>query len=369
MGLNPALDCRHYRGDRPCEYSQRCRCVHYEPMGLRILIIKLGALGDVVRTTCLLPTLKRLYPESHITWITDCSAISLLRHDPSIDVVLGFDSAGILSVREQEFDIVLSLDKEPAPAGLCNSIKASDKRGMGLSRWGTVYPCNRECEDYFALGLDNELKFHHNTLSYPALIHKAVGLEYLREPYRIYCDPDSLSRAESQFSAWGSVSGRKFAGLNTGSGTVFANKSPSPTWWKTLAERLGLSGFTPVLLGGPDEREQNAWIVEQSSEFVLDGGSDNSPEQFAAIVSQCDLLISGDTLALHIAVARDIPVIALFGPTAAQEIDLFDNGLKIISPAGCGPCYKRTCDVKPSCMDQISIDDVFSAVASSEMVT
>ncbi len=56
------LDCRYYKGEKPCKFNRLCKgCSHYEPMGKRILIIKLGATGDVLRTTPILKPLKEIY--------------------------------------------------------------------------------------------------------------------------------------------------------------------------------------------------------------------------------------------------------------------------------------------------------------------
>lgn len=72
--------------------------------------------------------------------------------------------------------------------------------------------------------------------------------------------------------------------------------------------------------------------------------------------------MTGDTLALHVAVALRVPVVALFGPTCAQEIDLFGRGAKIVSALPCGPCYLRHCTKAPNCMDHIPVAEVERAV-------
>ena len=52
------IDCRLFRGDIPCSPGAICEnCPDYEPMGKKILILKLGAIGDVLRTTPVLPEL------------------------------------------------------------------------------------------------------------------------------------------------------------------------------------------------------------------------------------------------------------------------------------------------------------------------
>ena len=73
-------DCRFFRGDIPCQpskqYNVHCvddqgkDCQYYDRVGQRILIIKLGALGDVIRTTPLLHKLKEVEPNAEIWWLT-----------------------------------------------------------------------------------------------------------------------------------------------------------------------------------------------------------------------------------------------------------------------------------------------------------
>ena len=68
-------DCKFFKGYIPCtpnkqDGSECLDCSHYQPIGKRILIIKLGALGDVIRTTPLLHRFRTKYPDCHITWLT-----------------------------------------------------------------------------------------------------------------------------------------------------------------------------------------------------------------------------------------------------------------------------------------------------------
>jgi len=360
--LDIATDCRHYLGDRPCRFGRLCRCEHYAPMGTRILIIKLAALGDVVRTACLLPTLKRTYDPCHITWITRPSGARILSGHPQVDRLVAFDAEGILTVRQQPWDLVLSLDKEAPPTALCNAVACSDKRGIGMSPWGTACPLGEACAYYFRLGLDDDEKFHRNTKSYPELIHDALALPYRREPYRLSLDEEARRRAARMFAPWRGQADGALVGLNTGSGRVFANKAPRREAWVDLARALLERGHRPVLLGGPDERALNAWIAEQLGPAARLAGCDHSEQQFVAVVDQCDAVVTGDTLAMHVAIARDVPVVALFGPTCPQEIDLFDRGVKLVSDHPCSPCYRRECDMRPNCMDVIPTARIVEAV-------
>jgi len=361
MSLELALDCRYFLGDRPCRFKKRCRCNHYDSMGHRILIIKLGALGDVVRTACLLPSLKRAYPVSHITWISLPNGVRILKGHPLINQLFAFDTEGIMAVQNQTFDLVISLDKEAGPTGLCNAVQCSDKRGIRMSAWGTAVPTDAKVEPYFELGLDDDLKFHRNTKTYPELIHEALGFEYQREPYRLYPSDFSIANAQTLFAPW-KTEKRRIVGLNTGSGRVFAHKAPGGERWVELARRLLDDGVGVVLLGGPDEESLNHRINEQCDGRLYSTGNRNTESEFTAIVKQCDVVVTGDTLGLHVAVSQDVATVALFGPTCEQEIDLFDNGIKLVTPQPCSPCYRRSCDMDPHCMDTITAESIYKAV-------
>ena len=73
-------------------------------------------------------------------------------------------------------------------------------------------------------------------------------------------------------------------------------------------------------------------------------------------------MVSGDTIAMHIAIALRKLVVAIFGPTCAQEIELYGRGRKIVSKLECSPCYKRECNKEINCMSTISLDEVYHAV-------
>jgi heptosyltransferase-2 len=96
---------------------------------------------------------------------------------------------------------------------------------------------------------------------------------------------------------------------------------------------------------------------------VIDGGTDHDGQTFIAVVDQCDMLFSGDTMAMHVAIARGKHVVVLFGPTCEQEIDVFGRGEKLIADVACAPCYKRVCDHDDACIDAVSVQSAADAVS------
>ncbi len=124
-------------------------------MPYRILIIKLGALGDVLRTTPVLPVLRTQYPDAHITWVTEPSCLPLLAGNPNIQRLLALDNVACLPLQVEEFDLLLSIDKESAAAALATLVKAKIKRGFGWNTQGVVCALDEKADYACRLGIDD----------------------------------------------------------------------------------------------------------------------------------------------------------------------------------------------------------------------
>jgi len=358
-------DCRYFLGDRPCRFRRMCEgCPHYSPMGTRILVIKLAATGDVLRTTPLLPAIKRAYPVSHVTWVTRPDALELLAGLEEIDRLLPLDADALARLPAERFDVVICLDKEPAATGLATRVEARDRRGFVLGPHGNPLPANRDAEYAYRLGLDDALKFHGNERSYQEIAFETAGLPWSREEYRLAL-PDAVRvRARELWAALGVGPGERLVGLNVGAGDAFAHKAWRVEGWAELAtlvqERLRAR---VCLLGGPRDRERVEGVAALASGSPLDPGATPSLLAFAGLFERCAAVVSGDTLGLHLALALRRPVVAIFGSTAPQELELYGLGEKIVPRIDCHPCYKRSCDFTRTCADVVSAEDVLAAVA------
>ncbi len=354
-------DCRYFLGDRPCVHGGQCDgCERYSPMGTRILIVKLAAAGDVLRTAAILPPLKRKHPESHITWVTDASSLPLMLLNPYLDRVMPFDFSTFIELRGQRFDMVVCLDKEPRAAAFAAQVPAERRFGYGLTEWGTVRPLDERASYDFELGLSNERKFHENTRTAPDIFCEIAGVRSEGEPYMLVLPDASIEAARTFLDELNPP--ELLVGLNVGAGGVFANKAWTPEGYAEVARRVKAElGGRCIVLGGEADRDRMELVLSLAEGCALDGGT-HPILDFAAIVGRLDALVTGDTLALHLAVALGVPVVALFGPTVPQEIDLFGRGRKVVSQADCAPCYLRSCERSPSCMDAIGADEVMAAL-------
>lgn len=335
-------DCRLFTGYKPCVHGGACGgCSHHDPVSAEILVINLGALGDVLRTTAQLPAIQRAWPGCRVTWVTSPRAMPLLRGHPLIDRVVAFDLPGLTELRARRFDVVLCVDKDRAAGGLARSLEAREKRGFGIDDHGAIVPFNPEAEALYALGLDDEAKFRGNQRSEPELLGDALGLPYAGEAYVLHLAPDELPRGP-----------RRKVGFNTGCSPLYPYKKLPLDVQAAAIEALELE--EPVLLlGGPEDTERNAALAARLGALVELTPTTGGLRRGAAEVSRCEVVVTGDSLGMHLAIALGVHVVAWFGPTCPQEIDLFGRGIKLLGAVGCAPCWKRSCDEDPKCFDQV----------------
>lgn len=354
-------DCRFFNGEKPCKYKCEGGCQHFEPFGTRILIIKLGATGDVLRTTPLLRALKTKFPESHITWLVEPISAPLLKNNPLIDLVLTPSFGTLARLQVEQYDALYCLDKVEAATGVAMQVNAQEKWGFGLSAQGTLATFNPEADEALRLGVSDELKFRQNQKPYQQIMFEAVGFPFDQERYVLELEPTAQTWAKD----WAAQNMRKtkpIIGLNTGAGTGFAGKAWRLESWVELAHRITRIGGQAVLLGGPSEHAKNREIAELAGRVATNSGTDNSLPNFCALVDLCDVVVTGDTTGMHIAIALEKPVVVIFGSTCPQEIDLYGRGEKLVAPVDCAPCYLKNCPIGEICMDAIEVKDVFAAL-------
>ncbi len=332
-------DCHRFTGYRPCAPGRLCAgCDLYDPVQGEVLIINLDAMGDVLRTTAQLPALRRAWPRARISWLTRARALPLLEGHPLLDRALPLSLEAVCELQARQFDLLLCVDKGRSACGLARTLRAHTKRGFGLDDHGVVVPLNPEAEHLYRTGLDDELKFRVNTLSEPAMLAQALRLPWTREAYQLH-----LAEHER-------VGPPRRVGFNTGA---------SPGWpRKRLDRHLQLraislvhqaTGQPVLLLGGPEDRERNAWLVRNLGPAVEPTPTDAGLRVGAAHVARCEVVVSADSLGMHLAIALGCHVVAWFGPTCPQEIDLFDRGIKLLAPVDCAPCWDPGCARAPAC--------------------
>jgi ADP-heptose:LPS heptosyltransferase len=362
-----AVDCQDFLGDRPCVWHKRegalCTCDRYRPVRERVLIVKLDAMGDVLRTTALLPAIAAAHPEAAITWVTRPESVPLLQNNPYLADVLAYGPDALVRLLSCTFDRVINLDAGKISAGLAAAARAARKDGYFLHERGHVVATTPAAQAWLEMGLFDDLK-RANRRTYQSIMAGILGLPVTADGYVFHLTPEEQARGRDHLQKIGLDLRRPIVGVNTGAGGRWELKRWRTDGFLALFEEVHQRlGAQVLLLGGPGERERNEQLRASSAVPVHDAGCDNAVRHFAALTRCCDVVVTGDTLALHIALAVRSRVVALFGPTSADEIELYGLGEKVVPAMECLGCYKSTCDYSPNCMDLISLDMVAAAVA------
>ena len=351
------INCRYYRGDIPCKpnklYNAHCvnekgnDCSYYEPTNQKILIIKLGAIGDVIRSTPILESIKKQYPEAKVYWLTHTPSIV----PENVDVVLKFNSEGLTFLEEVNFDIIYNLDKDKEACALINKLSSKVKKGFILKE-GIPFPADEGAVHKYFTGIFDDISLQ-NKKNYIEEIFEICGFKFNGERY-------ILSSFSQYDNAWNLDKSKKIIGLNTGCGGRWTSRLWSNKNWIELAKTLIKKNYEVLFLGGELEDEKNKYFADQTGgkyfgHFHL--------EKFINLVGQCDLIVTGVTMAMHITIGLGKKIVLFNNIFNPYEFELYGLG-EIIQPSKeCKCFYKPVCiNDEYKCMEYIEVGRVIETI-------
>ncbi len=363
-------DCKFYAGNKPCvpnktEGKMCDNCSYYDPVNFKILIIKLDATGDVLRTTSILTSLKEKYPSSHITWLTRKNAAEIFNNNIFVDELLIFEDNNFYPrFSVEKFNLLIHPDASPVSAAVASLVKADEKKGYLLDEKGKVIPVNEDAVEWLEMGIFDQNK-KRNKKTYQQIIHEISGLEYKKGAIQLFLSKSEQEYKQKFFEKNKLNRFTNIIGLNIGASSRWQYKKWRIEGYVELIEKLSRNkDFGILLYGGPEEKESSLYLKNKFP-FLIHTGTDNTLREFFALLDLSDTVVTGDTLALHAATALGKNVVCLFGPTSFNEIEDYDCITKVVPELDCLVCYKTRCDFKITCMGEISSDMVFNAIVKS----
>lgn len=343
-------DCLHARGDVPCkphkQFGVHCHdCSHHVQRAGRILIIKLGAAGDVIRTTVILEPLTAQYPNHEIWWLTYTPELV----PAAVHRVMKPSAENVVLLQQVGFDVVMNLDKDAQACAITNTITAGEKYGFVL-RNGLPAPANHLAEAKYRTGVFDDVN-KANTLSYPEEITQLCNLPYTRQEYVL--DPPGPSPIALP-------PGGPVIGLNTGCGERWIAREWPEDYWVQLITMLHDRGFRVLLLGGPSEHERNVVLRERTG-ATYEGT--HTLRNFIAVMAMCDVVVTAVTMAMHIAIGLKKRLVLMNNIFNKHEFELYDRGVLIEPDKTCTCFFQHDC-TNPSyrCMDHLQPSTVLTAV-------
>ncbi|HEV7926177.1 MAG TPA: glycosyltransferase family 9 protein [Verrucomicrobiae bacterium] len=359
MPITIHTDCRFYQGSMPCVFHKRkgrlCdNCADYDPIRTRILIVKLAAIGDVLRTTSILPPLKAKYPGVEITWITKADAAPLLSNNPLVDRVLIVEEDYLAYLKNESFSVGICLDADQQSATIHSIARCETRFGFVADAEGKVHPANDAAREWWLMGVNDGLK-RQNRKTHQQIMYEICDLPLPTVPPSLHLNGDNEAFVHDLRQSSSLRRATRILGVNTGGGGRWQFKKWTQEGYIAFI-KLIMAQHPEVgilLLGGPQEVELNERILEAVNGEVADGGCHNSLLQFAALVATVDVLLTSDSLAMHIGVALAKPTVVLVGPTSPWELDVFGHGGVLDSGIECLACYLSRCDKKINCMNTL----------------
>ena len=336
----------------------------------RILIIKLGSIGDVVHTLPALADLRTSFPLAQIDWLVERKAGVVLRNHPWLSQVIEVDT--------QRWRRSLWRVGSYREIGRCLSRLRSrrydvafDFQGLWKSAVFGFFSGSR-----LLVGFDKaHLKEPSCRILYGKRVSPGAETRHVIDLYRTLVASQGAVRGQGAFELGVEEQDRSYVDarlaehhleefiiLNPGGGWV--TKNWSPLKYGLLHDRIRQQlGLHTVLTWGPGEEDLVREVMAAcQGEPPLTFST--TLTQFIALAQRARLFVGGDTGPLHLAAACKTPVVGIFGPTDPLRNGPFHPSDRVIShPVPCGPCYKRTCwKYQSQCMTLVTVDQVFDAV-------
>lgn len=329
---------------------------------MNILIVKIGALGDVLRTSFIAQALKDRYKKSNpkITWLTSEKARLLFSNNPYVDNLISYKK----DIPQTVFDLVINLEEDNENCKFVSNLNTKKIIGAFLNKKGEI-DYSKDSAKWFDMSIISKLgkKEADNLKKKNEKTHKEIleeMLEILPEKYEPYLRLTKIQRnlADSFLRRHNLSRGDLIIGINSGSADRWPKELPIKKTAKLINSFGQKYDAKIILFGGPNEKERNKEIQKYTKVPVIDTGSGNNLEEFPALISVCNLFITTDSLGLHAALALKRKTVCLIGPTSPSEIDMYGLGEKVISNSKDVCSYKT----KTDCMDKINLEKIIKSV-------
>jgi len=308
-------------------------------MKTKILIVKLGysetldqeigktpSLGDILRTTPILWALKEKYKDAHITWLVSDTGYQLLADNKLIDRILIWDEFVGFQLMREKFDILINLEKIAGICALVDMIDAWTKFGFRFDSYKGAYSAYEKGENFIEY-LASKSKKKGYTDYWQKILIEMLGCRWQGQEYILGYQPKS----ELSFDI----------GLNYQVGAKWPSKKMADTKWQEL----------------------NNLLIKNNYKVSWQKGLNNIYE-YIDWINSCKIIITHDSLGLHIALALKKKIIAIFASTDPNEIYSY-NLINIVKPEITCPlmaCYSAKCLNGLNCIDSIDINKIVELV-------
>jgi len=329
-----------------------------------ILVIKFGAIGDVILVVPSLRILRNSFPDARINVLVGAEAKHILKNCPYIDELILYDrkgrdrglkgllkTSGIL--RRKNFD--MSVDFQNSKASHMISWLGAIPERFGYDNGKLSFFVNKRIK---------YLKIKATPLAEQFRLLKSVKIDTLGASTYLEIWPskeDFLYIDRLLKNAWVSNS-QALVGINIGSSARWETKRWPLKNFAKLSDMLAEKDIRVVLTGSKDVMDSVRDFMKLSSIKPVNAVGLTSITQLGALIKRCKVFLTGDSAPMHVASSVGVDFIALFGPTdPGRHFEPTEKGIVIRKDLKCSPCYKSKCR-RNVCMERISVEEVYKLI-------
>lgn len=342
-------------------------------MGKKILFVKLSAIGDVIHCLPALESIKACLPSARISWVVEEKASNLLEDYPNIEKLYIFkrkswlcrlknplNMPGVLKefisfikeIRREKFDIVMDYQ------GLLKSgiitFLSGGRRKIGF----------KDAREFSYIFLDEKIdappRKEIHALVRNFYLVKSLGINSINARWNFPLKEEE-EKVFQKLKSLGLNLTKPFILIHPFAGwkTKLWSQDKFALLGNRIVEELGAN---TLFTGGKEDISYVQGIIYRMTRGGFNLAGKTSLKELAGLCRKCRAFISTDTGPMHLASAVEVPVIALFGPTAPWRTGPYGNKSIIIrKEMQCSPCFKKECDSR-ECMDFITVEEVFQKV-------
>lgn len=322
----------------------------------RVLVRAPNWLGDAVMALPAMAAVRRTFPRSTLA-IAALPSIA-----PLFEEVTSAAPDEVLTVQRRSETATLRSGRFDLAILLPNSFRSAwTARRAGIPhRWGAATSGRSVLLTRRVRPLKGKV---HQSAQYLALV-EGLEISATDDLPRISVSSPTVQRAASVLATYGVDPSTTLAGFAPGAAYGHAKRWP-PARVAEVVSRLNERGATCVLVGSADDRDAGREIesaLPGSARLVnLIGRTDL--RLLAGVLARCQVFVSNDSGAMHLAAALGVPVVAIFGPTDERVTAPLGNHDILLEQVFCRPCMLRDCPIDHRCMKRVSVDRVSAAAA------
>jgi lipopolysaccharide heptosyltransferase I len=332
----------------------------------RILIVRLGALGDVVHAIPVAAALRRAFPAARIDWLVSAKHREILDLVPVIDRRLVINDRGgasggsslfgaIGELRRSRYDVAIDLQGLIKSALLARLSGAPRVLGFA-SRYARERAARLFYTDAFDPGRGGlyDPRETRHVVDINLGVLSLLGIDAPAREFPIEnVDSDAARTARQQ-------AGGRYALLNPGA--AWPNKRWPPSRLAAIATALhARHGLKSVVLWGPGETHLAEEVVAGAGGAAIVSPTTTIAD-LAALARRAALMVSGDTGPTHIAAALGTPIVGIYGPTRpVRNGPMSPLDVTVSRDAMCQCHHLRSCKLDRMCLLDIEVAEVLDA--------